>query len=421
MNAEIISVGTELLLGNIVNTDARDVAVALSELGINVYWQTVVGDNAGRLREAVQAAAARADLIITTGGLGPTCDDLTKETVCAALGAELYFDLRAKDELDAYFRTGERGAMPENNLRQCWLPVGCTPFYNTCGTAPGCGFSAGGKHVMILPGPPKELNAMLRHGGLDYLRTVAGAPLWSHNLMCFGMGESAIETLLRDRMNALQNPTLAPYAKEGEVRLRVTAKADSAAQAEALMAPVIADILALLGDRVYGVDVPSLEAVALALLRERGQTFAAAESCTGGLIAKRITDLPGASAVFRGGVTVYTNAVKVLLGVSPETLARETAVSRAVAVELAENVRAKLGADYGIGVTGVAGPDSDGIHPVGTVFVSLAGPEGCAVRALRLGERSDRSRIRTLSANHAFDMLRRRILGLPVEDFGGKP
>ena len=417
MNAEIISVGTELLLGNIVNIDARDLSIALSELGINVYWHSVVGDNPGRLRAALEIAKSRADLIVTTGGLGPTCDDLTKQTVCEAFGVEMYFDKRAEAELKEFFGVERGRTMTENNLQQCWLPVGCTPFYNTCGTAPGCGFTTGdGKTVMILPGPPKEMNAMLRHGGIDFLRGVSSEPLWSHNIMIFGMGESAVEAKLRDRMNALTNPTLAPYAKEGEVRLRVTAKAADAAEAEKLMAPVIAEAREVLGDVVYGVDAESLEQTVLKLLTERGETFVAAESCTGGLIAKRFTDLPGASAVFKGGVTVYTNEAKTtLLGVRPETLAEHTAVSVPVAMELAENVRETLCADYGLGVTGVAGPDGDGVHEVGTVFVALATAEGeTFVRPLELGKRADRSRVRTLAANHAFDMLRRKVLGLRV-------
>ena len=416
MNAEILSVGTELLLGNIVNTNARDLAVMLSELGINVYWQTVVGDNPCRLKAAVDVAVSRADVIITTGGLGPTFDDLTKQTVCEALGVELYFDERAKAELDGFFRVGRGGHMTENNLQQCYLPVGCTPFYNTCGTAPGCGLTVNGKTVLILPGPPKEMNAMMRHGGIDYLRSVSDSPIFSHNVMTFGMGESTIESILREEMESLSNPTLAPYAKEGEVRLRVTAKAATQADADAMMAPVIADVQRVMGDKIYGMDeIDSLEKAVLTLLKARSETFAAAESCTGGLIAKRITDIPGSSAVFRGGVTVYTNDVKMYLGVKKDTLDAHTAVSREVAAELAECVREKLGADYGVGVTGVAGPDSDGVHPVGTVFVSLACAAGTYVRALRLGEKSDRSRIRTLAANHAFDMLRRCLSGLNIQ------
>ena len=413
MNAEIISVGTELLLGNIVNTDARDLSVVLSELGINVYWQTVVGDNPERLRTVLGIARERADLIITTGGLGPTCDDLTKQTVAETFGKELYFDERAEADLRAFFAGRE---MTENNLRQCWLPVGCTPFYNTCGTAPGCGFRAeDGAAVMILPGPPKELNAMLAHGGRDFLTTLSDGQIWSHNIMIFGMGESAVEAKLRERMNALQNPTLAPYAKEGEVRLRVTARAANREAADMLMAPVVGEVRELLGDLVYGVDVDSLEATVLKLLRARGESFAAAESCTGGFIAKRFTDLPGASEVLKGGVTVYTDEAKrKLLGVDPAVIEAHTAVSREVAVQLAEKVRRALDADYGVGVTGLAGPDGDGVHPVGTVFVSLATAEGTEVRELSLGERSDRTRIRTLAANHAFDMLRRKLTGLPL-------
>ena len=413
MNAEIISVGTELLLGNIVNTDARDLSITLSELGINVYWQTVVGDNPDRLRAALSIARERADLIVTTGGLGPTCDDLTKQTVAETFGRELYFDQRAEADLKAFFAGRE---MTENNLQQCWLPMGCTPFYNTCGTAPGCGFRADdGTAVMILPGPPKELNAMLAHGGRDFLSTLSDGQIWSRNIMTFGMGESTIESKLRARMNALKNPTLAPYAKEGEVRLRVTARAAGREAADMLMAPVIGEVRETLGDIVYGIDVDSLEATVLKLLRGRGESFAAAESCTGGLIAKRFTDLPGASEVFKGGAVVYTNEAKThLLGVDPAVLAAHTAVSREVAVLLAENVRRALDADYGVGVTGLAGPDGDGVHPVGTVFVSLSGASGTEVRELALGERSDRSRIRTLAANHAFDMLRRKLTGLPV-------
>jgi len=415
MNAEIITIGTEILLGNIVNTNTRDLSLMLADLGINVYWHSTVGDNPRRLRETLQIAKGRADLIITTGGLGPTCDDLTRQTVCEAFGMEMYFDEKAKADLDAFFGGGWTGKMTENNLAQCWLPVGCTPFYNTCGTAPGCGFVKDGKTVMILPGPPKELHGMMRHGGLDFLRSVRGEPIFSHNIHIFGMGESLVESMLRDEMNALTNPTLAPYAKEGEVRLRVTAKAANADEAEAMMAPVIALCRKTVGDCIYGIDCDSLENSILQLLKARGLTFAAAESCTGGLIAKRITDLPGSSAVFRGGCTVYTNEAKnILLGVPFELIEEKSVYSAEVAEALALGIREKLGADYGIGVTGIAGPDGDGVHDVGTVFVALAGPEGCFVRSLHLGGQSDRIRNRTLSANHGFDMLRRAVTGLPV-------
>ena len=415
MNAEILSVGTELLLGNIVNSDAKELSVMLSEIGINVYWHSVVGDNPARLTQAIEIAKSRADIILTTGGLGPTCDDLTKQTVAAAFGLELYVDERAERELEEYFRLRHGKPMTDNNRQQAYLPVGCTPFYNTCGTAPGCAFYAGGKHVLVLPGPPKECLTMMRVSGLDYLRSFSDEQIHSHNIHLFGMGESYAESLLRDRMNELTNPTLAPYAKEGEVSLRVTAKAKSKAEAEEMMRPIIDEVCQTLGDVVYGVDVGTLENAVYQLLKAQGKTLAAAESCTGGLIAKRITDIPGSSSVFRGGVTVYTNDAKMLLlGVEEKTLSEKSAVSHEVAVQLAEKVREKLGADFGLGVTGVAGPDSDGIHPVGTVFVSLAGGGETVVRALRLSPLFDRGKIRLLSANEALDMLRRRLTGLPV-------
>lgn len=407
MKAELIAVGTELLLGNITNTNARDLSIMLSELGIDVYWHSVVGDNPERLRETLTLAKSRADIIITTGGLGPTCDDLTKQTIARVFGLELCFDERAERDIEEFFRK-VNAPLTENNRAQAYLPRGCTPFYNTCGTAPGCAFFAEGRHVLMLPGPPREMKAMMKNGGLDYLRALSNEQIFSHNIHIFGMGESHVESLLRERMNELKNPTLAPYASTAEVRLRVTAKAKSRDEAEKLMAPVISDVREALGDVIYGVDTDSLENTVLRLLRERGKTLAAAESCTGGLIAKRITDLPGASSAFRGGVTVYTNdAKRILLGVDEKTLEAKSAVSHEVAEQLAENVRKRLNADFGIGVTGVAGPESDGLHPVGTVFVALADGEGTYVRALRLSPDFDRERIRITSADHALDMLRR--------------
>ena len=298
MNAEIISIGTELLLGNIVNTNTRDLSLMLADLGINVFWHSTVGDNPARLTETLTIAKNRADLIITTGGLGPTCDDITRQTVCKVFGMEMYYDRHAEEELRAFFAS-HTIPMTENNLAQCWLPKGCTPFYNTCGTAPGCGFvSPEGKTVLILPGPPKELKGMMDHGGLEFLRKVSSEPIFSHNIHIFGLGESYVESILREEMNSLTNPTLAPYAKEGEVRLRVTAKASSAEAAEDMMAPVIALCRDTFGEYIYGIDSESLENTLLQLLKEQGKTFAAAESCTGGLIAKRITDLPAPAPYF---------------------------------------------------------------------------------------------------------------------------
>lgn len=408
--AEIISVGTEILLGNIVNTDAADVAAMLSELGINTYYHTVVGDNPDRLKAAVEIAKSRADIIITSGGLGPTCDDLTKQTLAAAFGKKLIFHPEEADKVRAFF-TERNLEMTENNLSQAYFPEGCTILENTCGTAPGCAFEAEGQHVVMLPGPPGELRAMLRGAALKYLRSLSGESLYSHNIMIFGMGESSVESRLSGLMNSLENPTLAPYAKTAEVRLRVTAKAASEAEAEELMKPVIEKVYAEVGDYIYGVDVDSLEEAAFKLLREKGLRFCSAESCTGGLIAKRITDIPGASSVFDGGVVSYTNDVKAgLLGVPREVLEQYGAVSEPVARAMAEGALKVMGSDIALAATGVAGPDKDeNGNEVGTVFVALASKNVTICRHLKLG--NNRERVRTSAAHNAFDMLRRYLLG----------
>ena len=411
---ELLAVGTELLLGNIVNTDARDLSRELSALGLNVYYHSVVGDNPQRVRQAVELAKSRADILITTGGLGPTCDDLTKQVVAEAYGKQLEFSEECAQSIRDFF-AHSRMPMTENNLQQAWLPEGCTVLNNRWGTAPGCAFRSGDNYVVMLPGPPSECIPLFREEAAPWLLGLSAGIIRSRTLRVFGKGESEVEFMLRDRMNELTNPTLAPYAKEGEVELRITAKAASEAEAEALIAPVEQEVRSLLGDLVYGTDVSSLEQVVLGLLKEQGKTLGTAESCTGGLIAKRITDLPGSSAVFRGGCTVYTNDAKnILLGVPYALIEEKSVYSAEVAAALAENVRKTLSADFGIGVTGIAGPDGDGVHDVGTVYVALAYEGGTAVRHLRLGKRSDRSRIRTLSANHGFDMLRRALTGLEI-------
>ena len=413
MKAEILSVGTELLLGNVVNTDARDISEYLSQLGINVYWHTVVGDNPERLTACVAIAKQRADLILTTGGLGPTCDDLTKQVLASAFGLKLYFDEAEAAGIRAWFESRPGKKMTENNLQQAMLPEGCTVFHNDWGTAPGCGFEKDGVRVAMLPGPPRECRAMFTHRVMPWLRSLSEGEIVSHNVRVFGKGESAVEALLRDKMNAMTNPTLAPYAKEGEMLLRVTAKAATRDEAEAMMRPVLDELRSLLGDIVYGVDAESLEAVCFELLRARGQTLATAESCTGGLLGKRLTDLPGVSAVYKGGAVVYAAESKTaVLGVPASIIGEKGVVSREVALSLAEKVRECFSADYGLGVTGLAGPDGDGVHPVGTVFVALAAPDGSFVRALQLG--SGRERVRTSAAHHAFDMLRRYLTGLEV-------
>ena len=308
--------------------------------------------------------------------------------------------------------------MTDNNLQQAWLPEGCTVLENRWGTAPGCAFQSGDNYVVMLPGPPRECMPMFREVAAPWLAKLSEGVIRSRTLRVFGKGESEVEFMLRDRMNELTNPTLAPYAKEGEVELRITAKAASEAEAEALIAPVEQEVRSLLGNLVYGTDVSSLEQVVLGLLKEQGKTLGTAESCTGGLIAKRITDLPGASSALKGGIVSYTNEVKInVLGVSPDLLDEQGAVCAQVAQQMSLGAKKALGCDLAVSATGVAGPDSDDRgNPVGLVYVALTDGDRTWVRKLELGGRLHRrDRIRTLSANHALDMVRRYLTGLEIE------
>ena len=412
-DTEILSVGTELLLGHITNTDARDISELLSKIGVNVRYHTVVGDNPERLARCVEIAKGRADIIITTGGLGPTCDDLTKQILARCFGLKLVENTAEREGLYEYIRTGKN--FTPNNLSQALLPEGCTVFHNLWGTAPGCAFEAEGKTVLMLPGPPNECVPMFREYAVPYLKKLSEEQIVSHSVRIFGMGESAVDDLFADEMNAMRNPSMAPYAKECDCLLQVTAKAGSEEEAERMMAPVIEHVKARLGDYVYGMDVECIEEAVLPLLKKRGLTFAAAESCTGGDVARRITEIPGASAVFAGGCVTYTNEVKSrLLGIDRELIERNGAVSEPVARLMAERVRAVTGADIGLGVTGLAGPDGDGVHEVGTVFVSMAVEGQTYVRELHLGTFRTRSFIRRMAGNHLYDMMRRYLTGKAV-------
>ena len=413
--AEIIAVGTELLLGNIANTNAQELSQALSSVGINVYWHTVVGDNPARLAEAVDIARRRADVILTTGGLGPTYDDLTKQTVCAAFGLPLVFHPEILEGIRAYFEKNVHLTMPENNRPQAEFPDGAVIFPNSVGTAPGCAFQCDGVHVVMLPGPPFEMRTMLRDHALPYLRTLSKEVIVSHDIMTFGLGGSPMEELLRERMTHMENPSLATYAKPSEVRLRATAKAPTAEAAEDMLRPVVDEVCALLGDVIYGVDVASLEAACSALLRQKGMTLSSAESCTGGQIAQRMTALAGASQVYRGGVVSYWTEIKAdVLGVSWEILDQYGAVSEQTARAMAQGARRITGADVAVSVTGVAGPDPDERgNGVGLVFIGLDTPEGTFCRRCDFGQRR-RDRIQELAANHAFDLLRRYLSGAPL-------
>lgn len=414
--AEIIAVGTELLLGNIANTNAQMLSQSLSGLGVNVFWHTVVGDNPLRLREALETARRRADILLTIGGLGPTYDDLTKQTICEVFGQKLVLHSDIAEDIRAFYESALHVPMPKNNLQQAELPQGCTVFDNPVGTAPGCAFEAEGIHVLMLPGPPFECETMLRRHVEPYLRALSKEVIVSHDIMVFGMGESSVDQLLHDKMTHMENPTLATYAKPAEVRLRATAKADSSEMAQAMLEPVVADVKAALGDVAYGVDVSSLEEVCKQLLLEKGLSLATAESCTGGTVAQRLTALPGVSAVYRGGVVSYWTSVKAdVLGVPQAILEEYGAVSEPTARAMAEGVCRVTGAEIGVSVTGVAGPDSDERgNPVGLVYLGLHTPDGTFCRRLDLGQRR-RDRIRNVSANTALDIVRRYLAGLPLE------
>ena len=408
MNAELIAVGTEILLGDIVNTDAQLISQGLSELGINVFYQTVVGDNPARLRHVVETARDRADIIITTGGLGPTLDDLTKETLAAVFGKKMALHQPSLDRIRTFFRDIGREMTP-NNEKQAWLPEGCTVFVNEWGTAPGCAFEAYGKHVLMLPGPPRECNPMWKECAMPYLYKLAGGCIVSRNIRVFGLGESNMETILHDMMAESKNPTIAPYAKTSECFARVTAKADTPAECEQLLEPVVEKICGLLGEDVYGVDVDSLEQVVGDGLRQRGLTLAVAESCTGGLLSKRITDIPGCSDYYLGGVCSYANEVKMrVLGVRKDTLDTAGAVSPEVAEQMAAGVARALGAPLGVGITGVAGPGGGTEDkPVGLVYISVWYKGQHFTREMRSS--NGRDRIRMQAASTALDLIRRKV------------
>lgn len=411
---EIIGVGTELLLGGTTNTDARDISEMLTQLGINVFYHTVVGDNPARLRSVMDIAMGRADIIITTGGLGPTCDDLTKTIIAEALGLRLVYNEAEGEKLKAYFKRRQK-VMTDNNLQQVYLPEGCITLSNDWGTAPGCIIEKDGLTVIMLPGPPHECNSMMKYRVMPYLESKSGGVIVSHNYHVFGMGESEMEHILHEEMETYTNPSIAPYAKRYECFVRVTAKADTAEAAETMIAPVGEMVKAKLGTVVYGTDVEGLDRLVMDMLLERGMTLSAAESCTGGLLAKRMTDFPGSSAVFVGGVVSYTNDMKIkVLGVKPETIDACTVYSEQVAKEMAEGVRALTGSDLALGITGLAGPDGDGIHDVGTVCIGLATPdETMAVKLLIPGK--NRENVRMIATQRALDMVRRYLSGITME------
>lgn len=415
MIAEIISVGTELLLGKTVNTDTTIVANELSRVGIDLLYAATVGDNTERLKKAVEDALNRSDILITTGGLGPTNDDLTKETVAEAAGKKLVLHEESYERLKAQFPNG----MGENMIKQVYLPEGCHVLLNDNGTAPGCAFETEqGKIVMMFPGPPSELEPMLKNYGIPYLCRGDEDVIVSHNVHVYGKGEAPVAEMIEDLMDG-SNPTVAPYAKEGEMFVRVTAKAKTHEEADAMCKPLIDEIKKRVGNYVYSVDVESLEELVVKELKEKGMTLATAESCTGGWLAKRITDISGSSEVFETGCVTYANSTKEkLLGVSHDTLEKYGAVSEQTAREMAEGVVKLAGSDLGIGITGIAGPGGGTEEkPVGLIYIALSDGKNTYVTARRpFGRLKMREWHRYVAASHALDMVRRYMEGLPVTE-----
>lgn len=402
---EILSVGTEILLGDILNTNSRFLSVELARLGISVLRHTTVGDNAQRLASALRTALERSDIVIATGGLGPTADDITREVCCEVMGFELVLSEKIADGIRAFFDA--RGyEMPESNLRQAYVPVGGEVFENRNGTAPGIGLKKNGKCVIILPGPPYEMAPMYKEYAVPYLAEYADGAIVSHTVRTMCIGESAMAEKCSDLLES-ENPTVAPYAKKGEALLRVTAKAHTEAEAQELCAPVIEEIKSRLGGCVYGIDSESIEERVVALLMQKNMTLATAESCTAGYIPKRITDIPGASSVFGYGAITYSNQAKMqLLGVNEQTLREFGAVSEQTAREMASGIRRVSGADIGISVTGIAGPGSDGTQkPVGLCYVALDAADRQLCEKIETG-RNDREYNRYVNGSRALNLVR---------------
>ena len=418
MRVELVAIGTELLLGDIVNGNAAWLGARLAEAGIDVTHAVVVGDNIDRIGEVFKVALARADAVVVTGGIGPTQDDLTREAVAQVAGVSLVRDAGLEAELRRRF-TELRRDVPEMNYRQADLPAGASAIPNTKGTAPGVRAEVRGGVIYALPGVPHEMQVMFDDTVLPDLLARAGQPAAIVNrvLKTAGMWESAVAAAVAPLVAELEvagSPTIAFLASGGQTRVRITAKAGSSAAAEALVAPVEARVRAALGSAIYGVDDDTLDVVLTRLLRERGQTIGVAESLTGGLLGERLTAAAGASDVFRGAIVAYATDLKsALLGVPAALIAAEGAVSAACAVAMAQGARERLGATFGLALTGVAGPQEQEGQPVGTVHIGLATPAGVLSRSVRMP--SDRPRIRMFSTVAAMNLLRLHLLGSAPE------
>lgn len=372
MTVELICVGTELLLGNIVNTNAAYLAEKCAGLGLSCYYQTVVGDNEQRLKETLQTAVNRSNVVILSGGLGPTEDDLTKEAAAAVMGRKLVEDAASRAHIETYFAA--KGITPtENNWKQALMPVGGVVLPNPNGTAPGVIIAEKNTHVVLLPGPPHELKPMFENHVIPYLKKLEPGIISSQTVKVCGIGESKVETLLKDLIDGQDNPTLATYAKPGEVHIRVTAKAGGEKEARRLIKPVIKEIKSRMGSNIYTTDEDvTLERAVVELLVANKLTVTCAESCTGGLLSARLINVPGVSDVYKSGYVTYSNKAKrKILGVKKSTLEKYGAVSRQTAAEMAKGLAFVAKSDVAVSITGVAGPDGGTEEkPVGLVYIA---------------------------------------------------
>ncbi len=410
MVVELISVGTEILLGNIVNTNAAYLSQQCALLGLSLYYQTSVGDNEKRLEETLKTALGRSDIVILSGGLGPTQDDLTKEVAARVMGRRLVEDPHSRQRIEEYFQGSSMKKITENNWKQAMVPEGCIVVDNQNGTAPGIILEGEGKSVILLPGPPNELKPMFEHDIYPYLNAMRPEVICSVMVKMCGVGESAVETEIKDLIDAQTNPTIAPYAKTGEVHLRVTASAKDEKEARKLIKPVVKELRSRFGDHIYTLDEHvTLEESVIAMLRERELTLTTAESVTGGMLSARLTNVPGASDVFKQGLVTYCNRAKrKLLDVKKTTLKDYGAVSEKTAREMAKNGAFITGSDICVSLTGLAGPGTDEDKPVGLVYIACSYNGNVKVQEFHL--KGERAKIRESAVVKALTMLREYIL-----------
>lgn len=410
MVVELVCVGTELLLGNVVNTNAAYLAEQCAGLGLSCFYQSVVGDNAQRLNVTIKTALSRADIVILSGGLGPTADDLTKETAAAVMEMPLVPDAHTMARIEAFFKT-RKLEMTENNKKQALVPEGAVVLDNDNGTAPGLILEKNGKRVILLPGPPNELLPMFEKSVKPYLDALEPGIIYSRTVKICGMGESKVETMIRDLIDGQTNPTIATYAKTGEVHLRVTARAEDEKQAKQLVKPVVKELKNRFGTAVYTTEENvTLERAVVDLLLANQLTVSTIESCTGGMLSARLINIPGVSEVFKSGFITYSNKAKrKVVGVKKSSLHKYGAVSEQVAYEMATGAAAVTKSDVMVSVTGIAGPDGGSAEkPVGLVYI------GCCVKGKTTVKKynfmGNRAKIREASVSAALALMRQCIL-----------